>query len=335
MQYLHWSEHMAVRPLASLSLAVAAVALPVLSTGALAQAYPTKPVRIVATLAPGSAVDILARVIADPMGRTLAQPVIVDNRPGAGGLVATEAVQRAAPDGYTLLLGGASHVINPVILPKVAYDPIRDFSPVLNVASSPNVLIVSNSLPARNVKELVALAKKRPGELLYSSGGTGTSQHMAAELFAMMAGVKMVHVPFKGAPPAVGALLGGEVAMMFPNIPNAVGIAKAGKVRILGTTTPKRLSWWPELPTIAEAGVPGYEVVAWFGMFAPAGTPEAVVERLNTEANRAIALPNIRDSLVAQGFEPIGGTRRELAEFVRVELDKWTKVVKATGIKAE
>jgi tripartite-type tricarboxylate transporter receptor subunit TctC len=314
---------------------VTAVAPPVLSTGALAQAYPVKPVRIVATLAPGSAVDILARVIADPMGRTLAQPVFVDNRPGAGGLVATEAVQRAAPDGYTLLLGGASHVINPVILPKVAYDPIRDFSPVLNVASSPNVLIVSNSLPVRNVKELVALAKRRPGELLYSSGGTGTSQHMAAELFAMMAGVKMVHVPFKGAPPAVAALLGGGVAMMFPNIPNAVGIAKAGKVRILGTTTPKGLSWWPDLPTISEAGVPGYEVVAWFGMFAPAGTPEAVAERLNTEANRAIALPNVRDSLVAQGFEPIGGTRRELAEFVRVELDKWTKVVKATGIKAE
>ncbi|MBC7781226.1 MAG: tripartite tricarboxylate transporter substrate binding protein [Proteobacteria bacterium] len=312
---------------------VAALALvPVLG---FAQSYPTRPVRLIATLAPGSAVDILARLVGDPMSRTLGQTVIVDNRPGAGGLVATETVQRAAPDGYTLLIGGASHVINPVLQPKIAYDPIKDFAPVINLASSPNVLIVSNALPVNSVKELVALARKRPGELLFSSGGTGTSQHMAAELFGLLAGVKIGHVPFKGGPQGVQAVLAGEVAMMFPNIPNAIGLAKAGKVRMLAVTTPKRLSWWPELPTIDESGVKGYEVIAWFGVFAPAGTPEAIVERLNAEANKAIALPAVREALVAQGYEVIGGSSREFAGFVRNELDKWTKVVKATGAKAE
>ncbi len=315
-------------------LAVTALLLPALAH-AQAPAWPAKPVRLVATLAPGSAVDILARLVGDAMAKGLGQPVLVDNRPGAGGLVATEAVQRATPDGYTLLIGGASHVINPVLLPRVTYDPVRDFTPVINLASSPNVLIVSNALPARSVKELIALARSRPGELLFSSGGNGTSQHMAAELFGMMAGVRLGHVPFKGGPQGVQAVLAGEVAMMMPNIPNAIGVAKAGKVRILGVTTPKRLSWWPELPTVSEAGLPGYEVIAWFGVFAPAGTADLPVERFNAEANRALGLPAVRESLVAQGYEAIGGSAREFGAFVRQELDKWTRVVKATGAKAE
>jgi tripartite-type tricarboxylate transporter receptor subunit TctC len=185
------------------------------------------------------------------------------------------------------------------------------------------------------VKELIALAKKRPGELLFSSGGTGTSQHMAAELFGMLAGVKMGHVPFKGGPQGVQAVLSGEVAVMFPNASNAISLAKANKVRILGVTTPKRLSWWPEIPTIAEAGLPGYSMIAWFGIFAPAGTPEANVERLNADTNKVLAMPTVRDALVTQGFELIGGSTKEFGAFVRSELEKWTKVVKATGAKAE
>ncbi len=303
---------------------------------ALAQTFPLKPVRLVVTLAPGSASDIVARIIGEALSKQMGQQMIVDNRPGAGGVVAAEAVQRAVPDGYTLLVGSiATHGINPALVPKISYDAVKDFAPIINLASSPNVLIVSNSLPVKSVKELVAFARKRPGELLFSSGGNGTSHHMGAELFSLLAGVKMTHVPFKGSPQAVQAVLAGEVALMFPNIPNAMGLAKAEKVRILGVTTPRRLSWWPELPTIAELGLPGYEVIAWFGLLAPAGTPEAVIDRLNAESNKALGLQNVRDNLVTQGFEVIGGTVKEFAAFIRSELDKWAKVVKLSGAKAD
>jgi tripartite-type tricarboxylate transporter receptor subunit TctC len=322
---------MIVRPLA---LAAASCAL--MGTTAFAQTWPAKPVRLIVTLAPGSASDIVARVIGDALTKPLGQQMIVDNRPGAGGVVAAEAVQRAAPDGYTLLVGSiASHGINPALVPKIPYDAVKDFAPIVNIASSPNVLIASNSLPVKSVKELIAFAKKRPGELLYASGGNGTSHHMGAELFGLLAGVKMTHVPFKGSPQAVQAVLSGEVALMFPNIPNAMGLAKAEKIRILGVTTPKRLSWWPELPTIAELGLPGYEVIAWFGLLAPAGTPEPVIERLNAETNKALAQPSVRDMLVSQGFEIIGGSVKEFTVFIRSELDKWAKVVKASGAKAD
>jgi tripartite-type tricarboxylate transporter receptor subunit TctC len=312
------------------------VSLAALPGAASAQAWPAKPIRFVVTLAPGSAVDIVARIVADPMSKALGQQVVVESRPGAGGVVAAEFVMRSPPDGYTLLVGSiASHGINPSLVSKIPYDAIKDFAPVVSLASSPNVLIASNSLPVTSVKELIALAKKRPGELTYASGGNGTSHHMGGELFGLLSGTKMSHVPFKGSPQAVQAVLSGEVALMFPNIPNAMGLAKAGKIRILGVTTPKRLSWWPELPTIAESGLPGYSVIAWFGLFAPAGTPVAVVDRLNAEANKALATPSVRDSLVAQGFELMGGSVPEFAAFVRSEIDKWAKVVKATGARAE
>lgn len=325
---------MAVRPLASLSLAVAAVALPVLSTGALAQAYPTKPVRIVATLAPGSAVDILARVIADPMGRTLAQPVIVDNRPGAGGLVATEAVQRAAPDGYTLLLGGASHVINPVILPKVAYDPIRDFSPVLNVASSPNVLIVSNSLPARNVKELVALLKKRKGGLNFGSNGMGTTSHLAGVLFASLTGAEVTHVPYKGAGSVVGALVGGEVDMSFFATVVALPHLKTGRLRALAVTTVKPTALLPQLPTL-DSILPGFDTDNWFGMFVAAGMPQAIIDRLNAETLKAMQTPEMRAAFERDGLEPLALGPAEFQRFFLRELDKYAKLVKLSGAKAD
>jgi tripartite-type tricarboxylate transporter receptor subunit TctC len=324
------------RPAFRRAAAAAALSLGAFAAPLLAQTFPVKPVRFVVTLAPGSASDIVARIIADALSKQMGQQMIVDNRPGAGGVVAAEAVQRATPDGYTLLVGSiATHGINPALVTKISYDPVKDFAPIVNLASSPNVLIASNSLPVKSVKDLIALARKRPGELLFSSGGNGTSHHMGAELFGLLAGVKMTHVPFKGSPQAVQAVLSGEVALMFPNIPNAMGLAKADKVRILGVTTPKRLSWWPELPTIAELGLPGYEVIAWFGLLAPAGTPEPVIDRLNAESNKALGLPAVRENLVTQGFEIIGGSAKEFAAFIRSELDKWAKVVKLSGAKAE
>ena len=234
---------------------------------ACAQAWPAKPIRFIVTLAPGSAVDIVARLTGEPMSKALGQPVIVESRVGAGGVVAAEFVMRAPADGYTMLVGSiASHGVNPSLVPKISYDALKDFAPVVSLASSPNVLIASNSLPV---------------------------------------------------------------------IPNAMGLAKAGKLRILGVTTPKRLSFWPELPTIAESGLPGYEVIAWFGLFAPAGTPSSVIDRVNAEANKALASASVRDNLVAQGFELMGGTVAEFTAFVRSEIDKWAKVVKATGAKAD
>jgi len=317
------------------SAAFGAIALA--PVAAVAQAWPAKPVRFIATLAPGSAVDIVARVVGDAISKPLGQPVIVENRPGAGGVVAAEFVMRSPADGYTLLVGSiASHGINPSLLAKIPYDAVKDFEPVVSLAASPNVLITSNALPVTSVKELIALARKRPaGELTYASGGQGTSHHMGAELFGLLAGVKMTHVPFKGSPQAVQAVLSGEVALMFPNIPNAMGLAKAGKIRILGVTTPDRLSWWPELPTIAELGLKGFDVTAWFGLFAPAGTPATVIERINVESNKALANPAVRQNLEAQGFALMGGTVKEFTTFVRVELDKWAKVVKATGSRIE
>jgi tripartite-type tricarboxylate transporter receptor subunit TctC len=320
---------------AVLAAALSATAL-FAAAPALAQAWPAKPIRFIVTLAPGSASDIVARLSGEPISKALGQPVVVENRVGGGGVVAAEFVMRAPPDGYTMLVGSiASHGINPALMTKIPYDALKDFAPVVSLASSPNVLIASTSLPVKSVKDLIALARKRPGELTYASGGNGTSHHMGGELFGMMSGTKMSHIPFKGSPQAVGAVVSGEVALMFPNIPNAMGLAKAGKVRILGVTTPKRLSFWPELPTIAESGLPGYEVIAWFGLFAPAGTPSAVIDRMNAEANKALAIPAVRESLMTQGFELMGGTVAEFAAFVRSEIDKWAKVVKATGAKAE
>jgi tripartite-type tricarboxylate transporter receptor subunit TctC len=321
------------RSLPAAALLVTAVAA---APVAVAQAWPAKPVRFIVTLAPGSASDIVARVVGEALSKPLGQPVVIENRVGAGGVVAAEFVMRAPPDGYTILVGSiASHGINPALMSKISYDAMKDFTPVVNLASSPNVLIASNSLPVKSVKELIALAARRPGDLTYASGGVGTSHHMGGELLALMGKVKMSHVPFKGSPQAVGAVVSGEVALMFPNIPNAMGLAKAGKVRILGVTTPKRLSWWPELPTVAESGLPGYEVIAWFGLFGPAGMPAAIVERLNVESNRVLAQPAVRENLVQQGFEILGGSVQDFTAFVRSELDKWARVVKASGAKAD
>lgn len=297
--------------------------------------YPTKPIRLIVTLGPGSTVDLLARTVGDQLSRQLGQPVLVENRAGAGGMIAAETVARASPDGYTLLTSTiGTHGINPGLHPKMAYDAIRDFAPITLLASSPNVLIVGNDVPAQSVAELIAHIKSK-GEFAYSSGGTGTSMHLAGELFSSMIGVKGLHVPYKASPEAVASVMKGEVMLMFPNAPNAIGPARGGRLRAIAATPDRRISWWAELPTVAEAGLAGFDVTAWFGLTAPAGTPDPIIRRLHEEAHKALAVAAVRDALVKQGFEVLTSTPEGFAQFIRAELAKWERVIKTAGIKPE
>jgi tripartite-type tricarboxylate transporter receptor subunit TctC len=302
------------------------------SGSALGQAWPSKNVRIVITISPGSTADILGRVVAEPLTKQLGQTFVVENRPGAGGSIAAEIVAKSPPDGYTLLLASIStHGINPGLYRKLPYEPMRDFEPITAMAQVPNTLIVSPSLPVKSVADLVRLAKGKPGEISFSSGGNGTSHHLAGELFNTMAGIKTSHIPYRGTPEAVTAVARGEAIMMFPNAPNAMELAKGGKLRALAMTSAKRVSWWSELPTMLELGYPGFEVSAWFGMMAPAGTPEPIVRRLHGEIQKALELPNVKEALVRQGFEMMGGTPDDFRKFMRAEMDKWARVVKLSG----
>jgi tripartite-type tricarboxylate transporter receptor subunit TctC len=316
------------------ALALGAAVL--LSAPLAAQDYPSRPIKLVVTLSPGSTSDILARTVGEHMSKSLGQPIVVENRPGLGGNIAGEAVAKSPNDGYTLLLATiSSHGINPSLFAKMPYDALRDFVPVIALASSPNALIVSPEVPVSSVKELVAYVKsKPPGEVNYASAGIGTSHHLGAELFGSMIGAKMTHVPYKGSPDAVTAVATGQVTLMFPNIPNALPLAKAGKVKLLAVTTPKRLAWLPDTPTVAES-LPGFAVIAWFGLVAPAGTPPAIVQRLNAEAQKALADPAVRQRLVDQGFDIMGGSAPEFGAFMKNEIDKWAAVVKTSGAKVE
>lgn len=296
--------------------------------------WPTKPVRLLVTLSPGSTSDILARTVADQLSKSLGQSFVVENRPGAGGNIAGDVVARSAPDGYTLLLATiSSHGINPALYAKMPYDALRDFVPVINLASSPNALIVGMDVPVNSVKELVAWVKSKPaGEVNYASAGNGTSMHLGGELFNALTGAKTTHIPYKGSPEGVTAVVKGEVAMMFPNVPNAIPLAKSGKLKILAVTTSKRLASMPDVPTVIEGGLAGFDVTAWFGLVAPAGTPSDIVQRLNAESNKALAMPAVRQALANQGFEIGGGSAQEFGQFMRAEIDKWTKVVNGAGI---
>ena len=297
--------------------------------------YPTKPIRWVVPYGPGST-DILARVIAPKVSAALGQQIVVENRPGAGGSVGSEQVAKGAADGYTILLGtAASHAVNPALYSKVGYDAVKDFAPVINLASIPNVVIVNPQLAYRTIPELVAAAKAAPGTLTYSSNGAGTSQHMSAALFEMLTGVKMVHVPYKGSSEGVIAVTRGDVNVMFANMPPSLPLIRDGRVRPIAVTTAQRLPAFPDLPTVAETGVPGYEVSTWFALFAPAATPEPIVQRLNREFGIALADPDTRDKLMAQGYTINGGSPQDLGALVRSELIKWAKVVRQSGAKAE
>jgi tripartite-type tricarboxylate transporter receptor subunit TctC len=314
---------------------IAAIALCAAGSLAHAQAWPGKPIRWVVPYGPGST-DILARLLAPTVSTALGQQIVVENRPGAGGSVGSAQVAKTDPDGYTLLLGAAaSHAVNPALLSKIGYDAAKDFTPIVNLASIPNVVIVNPQLPVKSIAELVAAAKAKPGGLLYSSNGPGTSQHMSAALFEMLAGVKMEHVPYKGSSEGVVAVTRGDVSLMFANLPPAMPLIKDGRVKPIAVTTARRLPAFPDLPTVAESGVPGYEVATWFALFAPAGLPEPITQRLNREFNAALNAPDIREKLQNQGFTINGGSSQDLARLVSTELTKWARVVKESGAKAD
>ena len=307
-----------------------------LSFNAGAQTYPGKAIRLIVPFPPGGSADILARAIGQKAGDGLGQPLVVENRPGAGTAIGAEALAKSAPDGYSIMIGTvSSHAINPALNPKLQYDPIRDFTPISLVASIPFAMIVHPSVPAKNVQEFVALAKAKPGSLNYSSAGNGTSNHLAGELLKSMAGVDIVHIPYKGSAPALTDLMAGQVALMFDLVLTAAPHVKSGAVRGLAVTGLNRSSALPELPTVAESGVPGYEVSAWFGIFAPAGVPQPVVQRLNGEFVKALQQADLRQRLASQGAEPLSSTPGEFAAYLRAELDKWSRLVKASGMKLD
>ncbi|MGZ8266301.1 MAG: Bug family tripartite tricarboxylate transporter substrate binding protein [Burkholderiales bacterium] len=323
---------MRIRLIAAVSACLAAGAV----ANAGEQSYPVKPVRMVIPFPPGGTTDILGRIASQKLSEALGQQVVPDNRSGASGNIGTEQVAKAPPDGYTLLTApGSTLTIHPSLYAKLGFDPLRDFAPVTILAGVPNLLVVHPSLPVRNVKELIALAKSKPDQLNYASTGAGQSTHLSMELFKNMAGVKIVHVPYKGSAPAVTDLLGGHVPMMFDNMPSALPHVKAGKLRALGVSTSKRSPTAPDVPTVAESGLPGFDVTVWFAVLAPAATPRDIVTRLNRVLVKALQGADVREKLASQGAEPIGNTSEQFTGQMKADLAKWAKVVKAANIKLD
>jgi len=297
------------------------------------QDYPTKTVRIIVPFAPGGSTDIFARYIADKLAPALAQPVVVENRTGAGGNIGAEAVARAAPDGYTLLMATTGVMaINNALYPNMTYDAAKDFEPVIFVASITNVLVVPPELPANSVRELIALAKEKPGLLSFGSSGAGSSTHLSSELFKSMAGIDILHVPYKGSSQALTDLIAGRISMIIDNMPGAISFIKAGRLRALGVTGSKRSPALADVPTIAEAGLPGYESLSWSGIAVPAGTPKDVVARLNRDIAAILTQPDIRDKFAQAGADPIGGSPQQFADHIRIEREKWSKLIRERGI---
>jgi tripartite-type tricarboxylate transporter receptor subunit TctC len=321
--------------LRSASLVCAAIAALAAASESSAQSYPTKPVRLVVPSSPGGGTDITARIIAPKLTERLGQQVIVENRAGAGTMIGTEVVARAAPDGYTLLMGLSTLAINPAMYKKVPYDAVRDFAPISQVIAAPNMLVVHPSVPARTVKELIAFARARPGELNYASAGHGTNPHLSMELFLSMTRTKMLHVPYKGLGPGIVDLLAGHVTVATATMLTGLPHVKSGRLRLLGTTGAKRAAVLPDRPTVAEAGVPGYEASQWYGVLAPAQTPKEIINRLHTEIVRILEAPDMRQRLAADGTDPVGSSPDEFARYIKSELTKWGKVAQAAGIKPE
>jgi tripartite-type tricarboxylate transporter receptor subunit TctC len=317
-----------VKPLiAILSMAFVSVAA--------GQGYPAKPVRLVIGFAPGGGADLLARMIAPKLGETLGQTIVIDNRPGAGGNIGVEHVVKSAPDGYTLLMGSPVLAINPGLYATLAYDPLKDLLPVSLVGAVPNLLVVHPSVPADSVKQLVALARGRPGQLNYASSGKGTSLHLAAELFKTLAKIDIVHIPYKGGAPAVADLMGGHVDLMFDVLPSSMPYVKAGKLKALGISSAQRSPLMPDLPTIAEGGLPGYLAITWNGILVPAGTSSAIVGRLNGAIAQTLRAPDIKERLAGTGTDPVSNTPEQFAAFLRAETVKWAAVIKSAGIKLD
>ena len=315
--------------------ALAALVLLCFGASAWSQAYPSRPVKIVVPYGVGGPADIYARFIAARMQDTLGQPVVVEDRPGAGSIVGTDYVAKSAADGYTLLMMSNTHTVNETLIPTKPFELMRDFAPITGVNYSDLLMVIHPSVPASNVKEFIALAKSKPGALNYASSGNGTPYHMAGELFKAMAGVDIVHIPHKGSDGARNSILGGQVQMMFDAVPTMAANARAGKVKALATSGAKRSPVTPDLPTVAEAGVPGYESGIWLGMMAPAGTPRPVLERLNGEVNRIVNAPDVKEAWAKQGAFPMGMSIEQFDKFLREEIVKWAKAVKASGAKAD
>jgi len=318
-------------PAAGLALAASAV----LAAAAQAQTFPMKPIRIVAPVPPGGSVDTVARVIAPRMAEILGQQVVIDNRPGASTNIGTELVARAPADGYTLLANAVPFAANPSFFPKLAFEPLRDFAPISLVATTPHVLVAHPSLPVKDVPGLVALATKRPGEIKYSSAGAGTNLHIAAELLKYLTRTDVVHVPYKGGGPALLALLGGEVETSFPALVAAMGQIGAGRLRALGVTSATRAQSLPQLPTIAEQGVPGYEFTSWVGLLAPAGTPPQVLATLHEAIVKATQAPGMRERFDREGAEVVVSSPADFRKFLVADVARWAKLIKESGMKAE
>jgi tripartite-type tricarboxylate transporter receptor subunit TctC len=301
----------------------------------LAQQYPSKPIRLLVGFAAGGPSDVAARTIAQKLHEKWGQQVIVDIRPGAGGNIATDIAAKAPADGYTLLEPAFAHAVNPLLYPKLPFDAVRDFAPILLFASIANLLVVHPSVPVHSVKELIAFAKTRPNQLTYGSAGSGTASHFAGELLNMMGGIKVTHVPYKGLAPAHTEVMGGQLSMMFDGIVTGLPAVKAGRLRALGVTTLKRWQGAPDIPTMSEAGLAGFEVNSWFGLLAPAGTPREIVQRLNSEVARSLREPDARERLYSIGAEPMSTTPEEFGAYIRSEMAKWAKVIKTAGIRVE
>ena len=312
-----------------------ALAMMPASAWAQAPAYPTKPVHIVVTFTPGGAPDILARVLADKLGQQWGQTVIVDNKPGAGGNIGADAVAKAPGDGHMLVVGTVgTHAINGALYKKMPYDMVKDFTPIGLLATTPNVLVVNNEVPAKTLKEFIDLGK-RQGNMSFASSGSGTSIHVSGELFKSMTGIDMKHVPYKGRASAIPDLLGGRVTMMFDNLPSSLPLVREGKLRALGVTSPRRSPAAPDIPTLSEAGLPGFEAVSWFALFAAPGTPKPVADKLSTQVPEVLKLPDVAKKLSDLGLEPVGSTPDELARYQQTEIAKWAKVVKESGATVE
>jgi tripartite-type tricarboxylate transporter receptor subunit TctC len=307
-----------------------------IATVASAQGYPNRTIRLVVPFPAAGTTDILARAAAQKLTEAFGQSVVADNRPGAAGNIGADLVAKSAPDGYTLLMGTVgTHAINPSLYSKMPYDHIKDFVPVVLVAGVPNVLVVNPALPVNSVADLIRLAKDKPGQINFASSGSGTSIHLSGELFKTMAGVDITHVPYKGSSPALVDLIGGQVQIMFDNLPSALPQIKAGRLRAIAVTSLKRAPVLPDVPTISESGLPGFEASSWFGVLAPAGTPAPIVARINAEVNKWLQSADARERLLSQGAEAAGGSPEQFAHHIRAESEKWAKVVKASGAKVD
>jgi len=301
-----------------------------------AQTYPNKPIRIIIAQAPGSATDVISRVVGNRLSEALGQPIVVEARPGAGGAVGTEAAARSTPDGYTLFMGNNStHGSNPAVYPKLPYDAVKDFAPISFVASVPYVLVVEPSLPASSVQELIAFARSRPGKMNYASAGNGSTHQFCAELLKSTAGIDMVHIPYKGSPPGIAALLAGEVSLMFANLTDIGAQIRSGRVKPLAVTTLKRAELLPNVPTMVEAGVQDFEITSWFGLLAPAATPAPVVARLNAEMVKVLAREDVKSTLGAQGLNVSSSSPEQFAAHIKSEIARFSRIARTAGIKAE